>query len=141
MHPLPVPSPRRSPHVREKPRNLAVLIVDDESLIRWSLRAAFEERGHAVTTAGTGTEALAALAAASRAFDVVLLDYRLPDRHDLSLLGEIKQRSPQSAVFMMTAFADENMRSRVIGDGAQRVIDKPFQIAAVVALVESVAAS
>jgi DNA-binding NtrC family response regulator len=118
-----------------------VLIVDDESLIRWSLRTAFQERGHSVTTAGTGTEALAALAATGGAFDVVLLDYRLPDRQDLSLLDDIKRLSPRSVVFMMTAFADEGMRSQAIGHGARQVMDKPFQITAVVALAESASAS
>ena len=114
--------------------SFSVLIVDDEPLIRWSLRQAFTDRGHAVTTAGTGAEALAALS--SSAYDAIILDYRLPDRQDLSLLFDVRRLSPRSAVLMMTAFADDAMRTVAIECGARAVIDKPFQVKAFVAQVE-----
>jgi len=139
-HRMATPDPRKSSHLGEKPRNLAVLVVDDESLIRWSLKAAFQERGHSVTTAGAGNEALAALVQAVQPFDVILLDYRLPDRHDLTLLEDVRRLSPRSVVFMMTAFADECIRTQASAHGARLVIDKPFQVTAVVALAESAAA-
>ena len=58
-----------------------------------------------MVTAASAAEALAALDAGDRPFDVIILDYRPPDRQDLSLLEDVRRRSPGSAVFMMTALA------------------------------------
>jgi DNA-binding response OmpR family regulator len=113
----------------------SVLIVDDEPLIRWSLRRAFQDRGHVAATASTGAEALAALS--SGRYEAIILDYRLPDRQDLSLLTEVRRLAPESAVTMMTAFADETMRGDAIRFGARAVVDKPFQLKAFVAQVEA----
>lgn len=128
-------------HVRDLPQTLGksrilrVLIVDDEPLIRWSLRQAFLERGHLASTAGTGAETLEALTDGDR-FDAVVLDYRLPDRQDLSLLEDVRRLSPWSTVVMMTAFADDGMRTRAEDRGAAAVVDKPFQVKSFVMLVE-----
>ena len=72
--------------VKKSPR-LRVLVVDDEPLIRWSLSETLEQSGHAVVEAGDAEGALRALSA-GRPFDVVLLDYRLPDSNDLTCSPE-----------------------------------------------------
>jgi DNA-binding NtrC family response regulator len=128
---------RNIPHVAEKRGPLAVLVVDDEPLIRWSLRQGLLDRGHVVTTAATAAEALGEIANARQSFDVVILDYRLPDRRDLTLLDDVRRLSPASAVMMMTAFGDDQMRTGAQERGALAVIDKPFQVKSFVSLVES----
>jgi DNA-binding NtrC family response regulator len=90
-----------------------------------------------VVEAGGAGEALARLRAEPGRFQVVLLDYRLPDRQDLSLLAEIRALAPETAVLMMTAYGDAQMRSEALALGARIVIDKPFQVNSVVALVEA----
>ena len=119
------------------PAHLAVLVADDEPLIRWSLRQALLDRGHSVATAATGADAINEVANAARPFDVVILDYRLPDRQDLSLLEDVRRLSPKSVVVMMTAFGEDNMRSGARERGARAVVDKPFQVTSVVSLIES----
>jgi DNA-binding NtrC family response regulator len=114
-----------------------VLVVDDEPLIRWSLRRGLVKRGHRVVEAGGAGEALARLAAEPGRFQVIVLDYRLPDRQDLSLLREIREIAPKCAILMMTAYGEAQMRAEALALGARVVIDKPFQVNAVVALVES----
>jgi DNA-binding NtrC family response regulator len=120
---------QRNPH-------LSILLVDDEALIRWSLRQALLNRGHAVVTAASAAEALGAIADAAEPFDAVILDYRLPDRQDLSLLDDVRRESPGSVVFMMTAFGDEAMRSGARERGARAVVDKPFQVKQFATMVE-----
>ena len=134
-------SVRNHSQLGEKPAHLAILIVDDEQLIRWSLREALLGRGHEVATAGTGTDALNAVASHPGHFDVVILDYRLPDRQDLSLLEDVQSASPGSTIVMMTAFADDDMRTRALARGVKAVVDKPFQVKSFVSLVESAVAS
>lgn len=120
------------------PTQLRILVVDDERLIHWTLRTALTERGHDVTVAESAAEALRAVGQNPQQYHVVVLDYRLPDRQDLSLLDDVRRLSPSSAVFMMTAFGDNAMRTGAVERGARSVVDKPFQVKNFVALIESV---
>jgi DNA-binding NtrC family response regulator len=121
---------------QKKTHPLKVLVVDDEPLIRWSVRRGLSKRGHEVHEATTAAETLVALAA-DGPFDVVVLDYRLPDRRDLSLLQQVRETSPTSAVVMMTAYGEPGMREQARTLGALAVVDKPFQIAEIIQLIES----
>src|SRR5262245_19127751 len=74
------------PMHRENVPNPVVLVVDDEALIRWSLSEALAEFGYEVRQAASGVEAIEALKRCATDPLVVLLDLRLPDVADLSLL-------------------------------------------------------
>jgi hypothetical protein len=74
-----------------------VLVVDDEGLIRGSLSEMLGDRGYAVTATGDGRMALDAIAKAEKPFDVVLLDYRLPDSADLPTAGNPASRDADLA--------------------------------------------
>ena len=107
---------------------LRVLIVDDEPLIRWSLGETLGEAGHGVTEAADGESAIRTLSDGSDPFDVVLLDYRLPDSNDLGLLSTIRRIAPKSAVIMMTAYGTPEMADGALALGAYRVVPKPFEV-------------
>jgi DNA-binding NtrC family response regulator len=121
----------------ENPAHLSVLVVDDEPLIRWSLKKGLTKRGHDVVEAQNASEALESIGTSQDRFGVVILDYRLPDRQDLSLLADVRRRLPRAKVVMMTAFGDAEMRSEALRLGARAVIDKPFQVSQLIALIES----
>jgi DNA-binding NtrC family response regulator len=116
---------------------LSVLVVDDEPLIRWSLRQGLTKRGHRVVEAGTAAETLHLLSAVRPVFDVVILDYRLPDRRDLSLLKAAREMAPSAAFLMMTAYSEPGMSEEAAAFGARAVVGKPFQIDAFMSLIES----
>ena len=111
-----------------KPPSLRVLIVDDEALIRWSLAETLGDGGHLVTEAGDGATAIRALTKGDDPFDVVLLDYHLPDFNDLSLLSTIRRVAPNAAVIMMTAFGTPEMSDGALRLGAYQVVPKPFEV-------------
>jgi DNA-binding NtrC family response regulator len=115
--------------------NVRVLIVDDELLIRWSLREALAERGYDVTEAADGQTAMRALRDGSLAPDVVLLDYRLPDSQDLELFSRIKSLVPHSRVILMTAYGTPDVTKTAIDLGAYHVLMKPFEVKDVAALL------
>jgi DNA-binding NtrC family response regulator len=117
------------------PTPLRVLVVDDEALIRWSLAETLSDNGHEVVEAATGQAALSAVDNASAPFDAVLLDFRLPDSDDLGLLGRLRLLLPDASIIMMTAYGTPEMLEQAIMLGAYCVINKPFEIADVVALV------
>ena len=114
-------SSARLPRVR-------VLVVDDEPLIRWSLAEALGACGHEVFESGDARAARSAVLEAPRAFDVILLDYRLPDSEDLSLLALIREFAPTTEVVLMTAFGLPDVVSRALDLGVFRVVTKPFEI-------------
>jgi DNA-binding NtrC family response regulator len=114
---------------------LRVLIVDDELLIRWSLREMLLERGCDVTEATDGRAAVQALSEAEQQPDVVLLDYRLPDSFDLQLLSTVREMVPDGQVILMTAFGTPEVVRDALALGAYRVVTKPFEMSEMAALV------
>ena len=111
-----------------KSPSLRVLVVDDEPLIRWSLAETLSDGGHRVSEAGDAETALRTLTDGGGSFDVVLLDYHLPDSHDLALLSQIRLVAPKTVVIMMTAFGTAEMSDAALRIGAYRVVPKPFEV-------------
>ncbi len=107
------------------PHGLRVLVVDDELLIRWSISETLARAGHTVIEADDGAGAIRALA---EPVDAVVLDYRLPDSNDLSLLANVRRLAPLSAVILMTAHGTPEVKQGALRLGAYRVMDKPFEM-------------
>jgi len=115
------------PHRSERTPALRVLVVEDELLIRWSIAETLADAGHTVIEAEDGGTALARLRDASEPIDVVLLDYRLPDSNDLSLLANIRWLS-QSPVILMTAYGTPEVWQGAHDLGVYTVMNKPFEM-------------
>ncbi len=101
-----------------------VLIIDDEAAIRESLQILLEEDGYEVVNAQDGEEGLSLLD--TQAFDLILLDFQLPGRNGLEVLTEIRERDPEMAVIMLTAYATPENAVAAIQGGAVNFIAKPW---------------
>jgi DNA-binding NtrC family response regulator len=102
----------------------SILIIDDEAAIRESLQTLLEMEGYQVDVAGEGEEGLAQIAA--RPFDLVLLDFALPDRNGLLILRDIRERDPDLAVIMITAYGTVENAVRAMQAGATNFVQKPW---------------
>ncbi len=106
--------------------SVRILIVEDERLIRWSLRQKFEGLGFHVTEVADGASALRALDAG--VYDLIMLDYRLPDMTGLEILTRIRENDRDVVVIMMTAFSTIESAVDAMKLGAYDYITKPFDM-------------
>src|SRR5213083_3040696 len=102
-----------------------ILVVDDKSLIRWSLPDRLSSEGYRVVEAETAADALAKQ---EDGIDLVLLDYRLPDGDGLSVLRRIKERDADTLVILLTAYASVDAAVDAMKHGAYHFANKPFNL-------------
>lgn len=113
-----------------------ILVVDDEPLIRWAIRESLEGEGYAVVEAGTAREALAHLET-FQPIAIALLDLRLPDCDDLSLLQRVRHEAPGCQVILMSAHGTPEILAQAIGAGAFATVAKPFDLPRVMGIVRA----
>lgn len=101
-----------------------ILIVDDEMAIRESLQTLLEMEEYQVETAATGEEGLNRIA--EQPFDLVLLDFALPDKNGIEVLREIRDRDPLLAVILITAYGTVENAVMAMQGGASNFIQKPW---------------
>ena len=102
----------------------SILIVDDEAAIQESLQTLLELEGYEVEVSGTGGAGLARMA--ERAFDLVLLDFALPEKNGLEVLAELRERDPAANVIMITAYGTVENAVSAMQAGAVNFIQKPW---------------
>src|SRR5262245_24063175 len=110
-----------------------ILVVDDESLIRWSLTERLKSEGYDVLEADTGRAALEKL---PEGVDLVLLDYRLPDTDGVSILRKVKEFDQDILVILLTAYASVETAVEAMKLGAYHFANKPFNLDEVSTTVE-----
>jgi PAS domain S-box-containing protein len=120
-------------------KGLRVLIVDDDAGVCNSLRDVLREEHCTVFTASGGTAALEVFA--RQPVDIVLSDVVMPDMDGYELFMELKERSPQTPVVLMTAYYYDKdhviKRSRL--QGLERVIfKKPIDPKRLKAILEQI---
>src|ERR1700757_4054768 len=101
-----------------------ILVVDDERLVRWSLRQKCEEWGYQVVEAPAGESGLRL--AQTESPDLVLLDVRMPDINGIQVLEQIKKGPDAPPVIMITADPQLDDVKTAIKLGAYDFIGKPL---------------
>jgi two-component system, NtrC family, response regulator AtoC len=101
-----------------------IMIVDDERLVRWSLRQKCEEWGYHVIEADAGGPALKL--AQHESPDLVLLDVRMPDLSGIEVLDQLKKSGDARAVIMITADPQLDDVKAALKLGAYDFVGKPI---------------
>ena len=109
----------------------SVLVVDDEVGMRDTLVAILEYHGYRVWSAPDGETAFSAVQ--ERAFDVLVMDIRMPGRDGVSVLQELGKPPPQ--VILMTAYAMEDRLRAAADADVFAVLSKPFEMRRMLSLV------
>jgi two-component system response regulator PilR (NtrC family) len=106
-------------------RNAAVLVIDDEEIMRDILGTLLEREGYSVRLAASGQEGLDL--ARSLPFDAVIVDVMMPGLDGMQVLDELKKFDEELPVIMITAFASMESAISAMKKGAFDYITKPFK--------------
>ena len=104
---------------------IRILVVDDELSMREFLSILLEREGYEVAVAGSANEALRLMESAM--FDLVLSDVNMPGLSGIDLLARIKEKTPETAVLMLTAFSAAEQAVEAMKLGAYDYVCKPFK--------------
>ena len=103
-----------------------ILIVEDEAILRESLRDWLTDAGYQVETAADGEEGLRMIG--EQDFDLVLLDMRLPGKNGLQVLREAKTKKPQLKGVIITAYPSVETAVEAMKIGAAEYLPKPLDL-------------
>jgi CheY-like chemotaxis protein len=112
-----------------------ILVVDDDAGMVETLCDILALHGWETERAYDGSTAVEL--AAGRDVDLLLMDYRMPRLDGLEAWRTIRARRPAARVVLMTAYASDDVVRRAEGEGVWRVLRKPLDVPALVALLES----
>jgi len=112
-----------------------ILLVDDEPLVRRTIRKTLERENYQCQEAENAFQAVEKLE--SSPFDLAILDIKMPQKSGFDLLPELKLLFPDLAVIMATAVVDANTIIECMRRGAVDYLPKPFQPSELCNAVES----
>ncbi len=110
-----------------------ILIVEDEAIMRESLRDWLTDGGYQVETAEDGEKALQTVA--EHDFGIVILDLRLPGKDGIEVLREAREKRPQLKGIIITAYPSVQTAVEAVREGAIDYLPKPFDLNALEKLI------
>ena len=103
-----------------------ILIVDDDSEFRHSLKRILQKAGYNVSSASNGSQASEMLN--KRVYPLILVDLHMPGKSGLELLSEVREKSPESKVIMMTVDGALDNYAKAMSAGAFAFLHKPVKM-------------
>jgi len=103
-----------------------ILVADDDDGIRFMISEIMDREGYAVDEAVNGAQAIEK--ATANAYDLIILDIRMPKRDGIDVLKELRRRQVDSVVVMITAHGSQAVGMEAIKAGAYDYFNKPFEL-------------
>ncbi len=113
-----------------------ILVVDDELIVRDSLKELLSDEGFSADMAESGAEALKMLS--EQKYRLMLTDIKMPGMDGVELLKLANETNPDLCVIMMTAYATVETAVEAMKIGAREYLMKPFEIDVLLPMVEKV---
>ena len=107
-------------------RNAKILVVDDDENIRKTIKTILEDEGYIVDIAATGNEAIEKTE--KTAFNLALLDIRLPDMEGVELLKRMKEAVPRTRKIMVTGYPSMQNAIAALNKNADAYLVKPVNV-------------
>jgi len=112
---------------------MKILIVEDEKKIANSLKKNFNDEGFDTVVCYDGAEALEVVS--KEKFDLILLDWRLPEVTGINVCKRIRSANNKTPIILLTALANINNKVEALNNGADDYVTKPFSFEEVLARV------
>jgi DNA-binding response OmpR family regulator len=113
-----------------------LLIVDDEDDVLSILAEYLAAQGHRVVQAATASEALVQIRSGHDRFDVLIVDWTLPDLPGREVLAALREAQPGCGVIITTGHGDDVVSDASAGGGVGGVLRKPFTMRTLAVRVE-----
>ena len=127
----PPPSPEPENGIKGR-----LLIVDDETAIRWALRKTLQRMNFEIAEAETGEQAIALVRTVR--FDAVLLDIAMPGMNGIEACRTLRKLMPLLGIVMLTVRNTEEAKIQALDAGADDYITKPFHVGELAARLRAV---
>jgi len=114
-----------------------ILVVDDEPGIRITLAGILEDEGYNVIVAEDGYNGI--VAAEKTNFKIAFIDMRMPGINGIETFKEIKRISPDTIIFFMTAFLDEDTLNEAAKPETQAILYKPLDLDLILKILRKIA--
>jgi DNA-binding NtrC family response regulator len=111
---------------REAASKYKVLVVDDDSSVRFTIVDILSSFDHQCQSASDGAEALNK--SMKEHFDAVITDVQMPHMDGITLTRELRKRDPSLPVMVMTGRSDQKIAGHAIANGASVFMSKPFTV-------------
>lgn len=101
-----------------------ILVIDDELIIRSSCKKILAPEGYEVISAESGKEGIELFE--KEAFNLILLDLKMPDMDGIEVLKIIKDKWPETKIIILTGYSTVETAVNTLRLGAFNFIEKPF---------------
>ncbi|NIM58026.1 MAG: response regulator [Candidatus Aminicenantes bacterium] len=101
-----------------------ILVVDDDKLIRWSLREIFAQEGYEVDTVATTKDALSR--ASNDAYHLIFADIEIDEEIGLDMLKEVNKIQPSTKIVILSAHPKYQIEPQLSTLNVFSVVEKPF---------------
>ena len=113
---------------------LNILIIDDDKLIRWSLKEILSQEGHHVDVVSNIDDAFRQVE--KNSFHLVFIDLEIEDENCLNMLKELQESHPETQIIILSAQSQNQIESEIAGLSVHAVIEKPFDSGQIRALIK-----
>ncbi|MBU1924278.1 MAG: response regulator [Candidatus Omnitrophica bacterium] len=111
-----------------------ILVVDDEEVLRQTLKRLLDSKDMAVSVSASAKEALVMLE--KEKFDLVITDVKMPEMDGIEFLKVAKSNDPEIPIVVLTGFATIDMTKEALQNGAYNFITKPFEAENIIGIVK-----
>ncbi len=103
-----------------------ILVIDDDENIRKVVTTILQDKGYAVDTAETGSEAISK--SQQSTYNLMLIDIRLPDMEGTELLSKVHETTPKIRKIIVTGYPTLQNAVTAVNEGADAYVMKPFDV-------------
>lgn len=111
----------------------SILFIDDDEIVAKSFDLILSDLNYSVTTCLSSTEGLNL--ALLKNFDLIITDLRMPELSGIELIQSVKKQKPNSKIYLLTAFLDDDILKSALSAGASGIMEKPFKVSKIISIM------